>query len=94
VKYTVGPKGQIVIAKELRERLGVEPGWMALQRVEDDHLVVYFLPPEHSRSLAGALAPYIDDSVKASLAGKEWHEISEAAWEAAARDWAARNQPE
>jgi AbrB family looped-hinge helix DNA binding protein len=94
MKYTVGPKGQIVIAKELRDRLGVEPGWMALQRVEGDHLVVYFLPPEHNRSLGGSLAPYIDENVRKSLANKDWSEISEAAWEAAARDWATRNQPE
>ena len=26
--YKVGPKGQVVIAKEARERLGVRPGWM------------------------------------------------------------------
>jgi AbrB family looped-hinge helix DNA binding protein len=92
--YTVGPKGQIVIAKEIRERLGIEPGWMALQRVEDDHLVVYFLPPEHDRSLAGVLAPYIEESVRESLANKDWRDISDAAWEAAARERAARQKEE
>jgi len=80
--YTVGPKGQIVIAKEIRDRLGVEPGWMALQRVEDDHLVVYFLPPEHDRSLGGVFAPYITRSISA----EEWPEAREEAWRQAAME--------
>ena len=54
--YVVGPKGQVVIAKEIRDRLGVEPGWLALQRVVGDHVEVHFLPPEHRKSLKGSLA--------------------------------------
>ena len=88
--YKVGPKGQIVISKEIREKLGIEPGWLALQLLVDDHLEVYFLPPEHNRSLAGVLAPFVPPD----LVGKDWQEIREAAWEAAARDWADRNLPE
>ena len=76
MKYTVGPKGQIVIAKDLRERLGVEPGWLALQRVEGDHLVVYFLPPEHRESQWGVFAPYITRSIS----DEEWPEAREHAW--------------
>ena len=90
MKYTVGPKGQIVIAKDIRERLGIEPGSMALQRVEDDHLVVYFLPPEHSRSLLGILAPYVPDDVD----DEDWDRVTEAAWEAAALERAARLEEE
>ena len=41
--HFVGPKGQIVIAKEIRERLGVAPGWLTIQRLVDDHVEVYFL---------------------------------------------------
>ena len=91
---TVGPKGQIVIAKEIRDRLGVKPGWLALQLLVDDHLEVRFLPPEHNESLAGILAPYIDEAVTESLANKDWREISDAAWEAAARERAARMNEE
>src|SRR3972149_5450989 len=58
VSNVVGSKGQIVISKELREQLGVEPGWKSLQRVVGDHLEVYFVPPEHKRSLKGSLAAY------------------------------------
>lgn len=57
--YKVGPKGQIVIEKEIRDRLGVQPGWRAVQRLADDHVEVYFLPPEHNRSLAGSLREHI-----------------------------------
>lgn len=78
----VGQKGQIVIEKEIRDRLGVLPGWTALQLLVDDHVEVYFVPPEHSRSLAGILAPY----VKQSLSQEEWHEAKEKAWEEAVRE--------
>lgn len=84
--YTVGPKGQIVISKEIRERLGIEPGWMALQGLEDDHLVVYFLPPEHSESLRGLLKRFVPKD----LEDLEWHEIAELAWEAAGRERGAQ----
>jgi len=54
--YKVGPKGQVVIAKEARERLGVQPGWITVQRLVGDHLEVYFFPPPHERSLKGRLS--------------------------------------
>ena len=54
--HVVGPKGQVVIEKEIRDRLGIEPGWLALQVLVDDHVEIRFVPPEHNRSLAGILA--------------------------------------
>jgi len=56
MNYKVGPKGQVVIAKDARERLGVRPGWIAVQRLAGDHLEVYFFPPPHERSLKGRLS--------------------------------------
>lgn len=55
---TVGTKYQMVIEREARERLGIQPGWEAVQVVVGDRLEVRFLPPEHSRSLAGSLRRY------------------------------------
>jgi bifunctional DNA-binding transcriptional regulator/antitoxin component of YhaV-PrlF toxin-antitoxin module len=57
--HVVGPKGQVVIEKEIRERLGVQPGWLALQVPGDNHVKIYFIPPEHNRSLRGAAKPFI-----------------------------------
>jgi len=57
--YLVGPKGQVVIAKEIRDQLGVQLGWMTLQHVADDHVELRFVPPEHNESLLGILTPYI-----------------------------------
>ena len=57
--HLVGPKGQVVISKEIRDRLGVLPGWQALQVLVDNHVRIYFLPPEHNRSLRGAAKPFI-----------------------------------
>ncbi len=78
--YTVGLKGQVVISKEIRDRLGVEPGWWALERLVDDHVEVYFVPPEHTRSLKGSLAPYLKTHIGESQ--EEWDNAREAAWDA------------
>lgn len=40
VAHVVGHKGQVVIAKEIRDSLGIGPGWVALQRVVDDHVEI------------------------------------------------------
>ena len=77
MSYKVGAKGQVVIAKEIRERLGVEPGWLAVQQIVDDHVEVYFVPPEHDRSLKGSLAHHIKVRIPA---GEEWWRARESAW--------------
>lgn len=60
---TVGTKYQMVIEREARERLGIQPGWEAVQVVVGDRLEVRFLPPEHERSLAGSLQRYAKRAV-------------------------------
>lgn len=81
--YLVGTKGQVVIAKEIREQLGIKPGWVALQRLVDDRVEIYFLPPEHQKNLKGSLASYIQTRV---APGEEWDSARYAAWEKAAQD--------
>jgi AbrB family looped-hinge helix DNA binding protein len=68
----VGPKGQVVIEKEIRDRLGVQPGWKTVQLIEDNHVRIYFIPPEHNRSLFGAARPFI---TRESAPEEEWDEI-------------------
>ncbi len=84
--YVVGTKGQVVIAKEIRDRLGVEPGWISLQRLVNDHVEVYLLPPEHRKSLKGSLAKHVKVRVRP---GKEWDKAREAAWAGAAEERSA-----
>jgi AbrB family looped-hinge helix DNA binding protein len=72
----VGSKGQVVIEKKLRERLGVEPGHFAVQRIVGDHVEIRFHPPEHDRSLRAALA----DAARRSVSPDEWRELKERAW--------------
>jgi len=55
----VGSKGQVVIAKEIRDALGIVPGSLALQRRVGDAVRVRFLPPEHHPALRGILSPYV-----------------------------------
>ncbi len=79
----VGTRGQVTIEKEIRDRLGVEPGWRAFQRLEQDHVVLEFRPPKHRRSLAGMLAGKAkrtfptDEALEAAI---------EEAWTGAARE--------
>jgi bifunctional DNA-binding transcriptional regulator/antitoxin component of YhaV-PrlF toxin-antitoxin module len=80
--HVVGSKGQVVIAKEIRDRLGVEPGWVALQRLAGDHVEVYFVPPEHRKSLKGSLAKHVKVHI---ASGQEWDKARDIAWEKAAK---------
>jgi bifunctional DNA-binding transcriptional regulator/antitoxin component of YhaV-PrlF toxin-antitoxin module len=83
LSHLVGSKGQIVIAKELRDRLGVEPGWIALQHLAGDHIEVYFVPPQHNKSLKGQLAKHIKTRIPS---GNEWKEAREKAWAIASKE--------
>lgn len=76
--YSVGPKGQVVIAKEIRDRLGIRPGWQVVQRLVDDHVELYFLPPPHKASLKGLLR----DQIRATVPEEAWAEARERAWRA------------
>lgn len=79
----VGQKGQVVVAKEIRDRLGVKPGWVALQRLVEDHVEIFFLAPEHRRCLKGCLQEYLYDGAGQDLT---WPEIQHLAWSEAARE--------
>lgn len=74
---TVGERGQITLAKAIREELGVYAGDQAIQRIEHGRVVVEFVPGPHRRSLAG------------SLAGKVTRRPPDDSWEAL-RDAASR----
>lgn len=88
----VGSKGQVVIEKALRDRLGIQPGWLALQRLVDDHVEISFLPPVHRRSLMGSLAGYTTVRIES---GAAWDAAREAAWAKAAEARVRRmNHPE
>jgi AbrB family looped-hinge helix DNA binding protein len=61
----VGDRFQITISKAVREELGIEPGDLAIERVEEGRLIVSFVPHGHRESLLGILrqpdAEPIDD---------------------------------
>ncbi len=86
----VGPKGQIVIEKEIRDRLQVKPGWLAIQAIVDDHVEIHFVPPKRTPSLRGALAKYTSVTV---APGEEWARARERAWEESiAEDYAPHRE--
>jgi bifunctional DNA-binding transcriptional regulator/antitoxin component of YhaV-PrlF toxin-antitoxin module len=86
--HVVGPKGQVVIEKEIRDRLGIQPGWKAIQIPAEDHVKIYFIPPEHNRSLRGIAKPFIRRWPKPD---EDW---DEAVAEAAAEDFMRKREEE
>jgi len=83
--HVVGPKGQVVIEKPLREALGLEPGWVTVQKLVGDHLEIFFFPPEHGSSLRGVLS----DEIRRKVPPRAWRQARERAWDEAA----ARHRP-
>lgn len=79
----VGAKGQIVISREARERLGIKPGWQVIETIVGNHLELRFVPPEHRDSLFGSLAKYVTKSIETE---EDWDRAREAAWESMARE--------
>ena len=81
---SVGERGQITIERAIRERLDIRPRDIAVQRVEDDRLVIEFIRPHepHMRSLSGVLGPaanpsseplHVDQTVGRAIA-EEWRD--------------------
>jgi len=79
---SVGERGQFTIERTIRERLGIRPKDIAVQRVEDGRLVVEFIRPHepHMRSLAGILGP-------SSTAPHEPLEVDETVGRGIAEEW-------
>ena len=84
---TVGTKGQVTIEKEIREALGVQPGWRAIQRHVGNHVVISFRPPKHRRSLLGILADPEGPRLETS---EEFQAAVERAWDEAAAEAVGR----
>lgn len=63
---TVGERFQVVIERDVRERLGIRPGDRAVETVEEGRLVVTFLPPTHRDSLLGLLPRSDIDDLEAT----------------------------
>ena len=79
----VGTKGQVVITKEIRDKLGIGPGWLASQRVVDGHVEINFIPPRHNRSLLGAARPHIH---RWPDSDEDWEEKERDIWAEAVDD--------
>jgi bifunctional DNA-binding transcriptional regulator/antitoxin component of YhaV-PrlF toxin-antitoxin module len=76
----VGERGQITIDKSIRDQLCIRPSDIAVQEVVDGHLVVYFIPTPHRRSLYGILKPRPKKPIK------NWRKAKEKAWGSRARE--------
>jgi len=70
----VGERYQLVIDRKARRALGVMPGDLATQRVEEGRLVVEFVPAPHHRSLLGILKQPGAKPIT------DWQEVKERAW--------------
>lgn len=74
----VGSRGQIVIEKRIRDRLGIEAGYRAIRLVVDDHVEPYFIPPDHNQSLMGVLSSHVTEPIPES--DDDWHVAKRSAW--------------
>ena len=74
----VGDRGQITIAKSIREELAIYAGDETVQRVEDGRIVIEVVPGRHRRSLAGSLR----DKVGRRPPDESWAALRDAAWNA------------
>lgn len=83
----VGTRGRVTIEEEIRDRLGIEPGWRAFQRIEEDRVVLEFRPPRRRRSLAGVLA---DKATQTFPTEEALEAATEEAWSVAAGEVASR----
>ena len=72
----VGDRGQITIAKAIREELAIYPGDETVQHVEDGRIVIEVVPGRHRRSLAGSLA----DKVQTVPDDESWPALRDASW--------------
>lgn len=73
----VGTKGQVVIDKAIRDRLGISPGWRACQTLDEGYVKIYFRPPPHSRSLLGIPREHITPDAAERLTQMSWAEIED-----------------
>ena len=76
----VGTKGQVVIDKAIRDRLGISPGWRAYQTLDEGYVKIYFRPPPHSRSLLGVLGEHITPDAAERLTRMSWADMEEEGW--------------
>jgi bifunctional DNA-binding transcriptional regulator/antitoxin component of YhaV-PrlF toxin-antitoxin module len=51
----VSERGQITIDRDIRRKLGIQPGMIAVQRIVNGKLEIVFVPGPHTRSLFGIL---------------------------------------
>ncbi len=72
----VGERGQITIAKAIREELAIYAGDETVQRVEDGRIVIDVVPGRHRRSVAGVLR----DKVSRTPDDESWPAVRDAAW--------------
>lgn len=76
MQFLVGTKGQVVIDSAIRQQLGIEPGWIATQRIVGNRVELTFSPPRHSKSARGLLQQH----AKPISPESDWDEIRRQSW--------------
>jgi AbrB family looped-hinge helix DNA binding protein len=64
---TTSPKGQVVIPKKEREKLGIKPGSKVMVEAVNDHIKIYPLPEDPIEYLCGIFSDYPDSLTETLL---------------------------
>lgn len=75
----VGERFQITIDKNVRKQLGIQPGDLAIERVQDGRMVVTFMPKPHRESQLGIIRKLTGKPIEPIT---DWAALRDRAWDA------------
>lgn len=61
---TIGPKGQVVIPAEAREKMGVKPGDKVVALYQEDHKTISFVSEREMQSIIDKMGSHLSELAK------------------------------
>lgn len=61
---TIGPKGQVVIPAEAREKMGIKPGDKVVALYQEDHKTISFVSEREMQSIIDKMGSHLSELAK------------------------------